>query len=277
MSVLKNFLPLSVKRRLTTYQANLRRRLLFGTLAPLVPAVEDMFDGPPTIEEFKQNGEEFFKIYQEICGLQPDERMLDIGCGIGRKTLPLTRYFNEHAAYEGVDVAKVGIDWCRKKITPRFPNFRFQQIDVYNKHYNADGKFRPSEYTFPFPDKSFSFVMLGSVFTHMLPSDLEHYLSEIYRVLATGGRCLITYFILNHESLRLVESGASSLDFRYELDGYHRTISRDVPELAVAFDEDWIKILYHNLGMEIVRVDYGSWCGRASYLSHQDLVLAAKA
>jgi len=234
-----------------------------------------MFDGPPTLKEFKLNGEEFLKIYRKICGLQPDERMLDVGCGIGRKTLPLTQYFNEHATYEGIDVAKKGIDWCRQKITPRFPNFRFQQIDVYNKHYNPDGKYRPSEYTFPFPDKSFSFVMLGSVFTHMLPSDLEHYLSEIYRILDAGGRCLITYFLLNHESLRLVESGASTLDFKYGLDK-HRTISPDVPELAVAFDEDWIKTLYSNLGMDLVRVDYGSWCGRTSYLSYQDLVFATK-
>jgi SAM-dependent methyltransferase len=234
-----------------------------------------MFDGPQTMREFKTNGEEFLKIYKEICGLRPDEKMLDVGCGIGRKTLPLTQYFNERAVYEGIDITKAGIDWCRNKITPRFPNFHFQQIDVYNKYYNPGGTYQPSEYKFPFADESFSFVMLGSVFTHMLPDDLQNYLSEIRRVLMHGGRCLITYFLLNDESLPLIERGQSTLDFKYVFDKY-RTISPEVKELAVAFDEAWIRWLYQELGLKILRVDYGSWCARENYLSYQDLILAVK-
>ena len=117
---------------------------LFGDLAPLVPRVEDMFDGSPNLEGFKRTGEDFLKIYKEKCGLQPDEKMLDVGCGIGRMALPLTQYANEGAVYEGIEIVKEGVDWCREKITPRFPNFHFQQIDVYNKHYNPRGKFQPS-------------------------------------------------------------------------------------------------------------------------------------
>jgi hypothetical protein len=41
---------------------------LFGTLAPLVPKVEQMFDGPQSLEVFKANGEEFFTIYTNVCG-----------------------------------------------------------------------------------------------------------------------------------------------------------------------------------------------------------------
>jgi SAM-dependent methyltransferase len=249
---------------------------LFGPLAPLVPAVEDMFDGPQNLEEFKANGEEFLGIYKDICGLQPDEKMLDVGCGIGRKTLLLTQYFNQQAVYEGLDITKAGIDWCSAKITPRFANFHFQHIDVYNKHYNAHGKYQPSEHRFPFADDSFSFVMLGSVFTHMLPGDVENYVSEIHRVLIKGQRCLISYFVLNEESLPLIEAGRSTLDFKYEFDTY-RTVSCEVPERAIAFDERWIKTLYQKHGLNISRVDYGSWCGRRNYLSYQDLILAVKA
>src|ERR1019366_6571436 len=99
-----------------------------------------------SLEEFKHNGEEFLKIYRELCGLQPDEKMLDVGCGIGRKTVPLTQYLNKGAVYEGIDITKKGIDWCGQKITPRFPNFHFQLIDVYNKYYNPHGKYKASEY-----------------------------------------------------------------------------------------------------------------------------------
>jgi hypothetical protein len=118
--------------------------------------------------------------------------------------------------------------------------------------------------------------MLGSVFTHMLPDDLSNYLSEVHRVLEKGGRCLITYFLLNEESLQLVGAGKSSLDFKFTEDGY-RTISRETPELAIAFDEDWIVGLYRKLGVEAARLDYGSWCGRPHYLSYQDHILAVKA
>ena len=53
--------------------------------------------------------------------------------------------------------------------------FRFQQIDVSTELYNKEGRYQASEYRFPFPDDSFDFVMLGSVFTHMLPEDVANY------------------------------------------------------------------------------------------------------
>lgn len=39
---------------------------LLGTLAPLVPGVEQMFDGPESLEAFQANGEEFFTIYTNV-------------------------------------------------------------------------------------------------------------------------------------------------------------------------------------------------------------------
>jgi SAM-dependent methyltransferase len=276
MNLMKIIIPFPIKQKIRNYIGNRNKERLFGALAPFVPRIEDMFDGPQSLVEFKRNGEEFLKIYKEICGLQPDEKFLDVGSGIGRKTLPLTQYLNQGAVYEGIDITKSGIDWCREKITPRFPNFHFQQIDVYNKYYNPAGKYQPAEYKFPFPDESFSFVMLGSVFTHMLPADLENYLSEIHRVLKKGGRCLITYFLLNEESLRLIEAGRSTLDLKHVFDKY-RTMSREAPEQAIAFDEGWIKELYGRQGLKVLRIDYGSWCARESYLSEQDLILGVKA
>lgn len=118
--------------------------------------------------------------------------------------------------------------------------------------------------------------MLGSVFTHMLPRDLENYLSEIVRVMQKGGRCAITYFLLNQESLRLIAGGKSTLDLKHAIDQY-RVVSLDVPEIAIAFDESWIKALYEKNGLRIERLDYGSWCGRQRYVSYQDMIFASKA
>lgn len=275
LNIVKRIIPSPIKLKIRAYREAKLKEKLFGDYASLVPAVEDMFDGPPSLQHFKSNGESFLEIYQEICGLEQDEVMLDVGSGIGRKTLPLTRYFNDNAIYWGIDLTKVGVDWCSEKITPRFPNFQFQHIDVYNKFYNPLGSHQPEKYRFPFDDETFSFVMLGSVFTHMLPAEVENYLSEIHRVLKQDGRCLITYFLLDEESLALVDAGNSDFDFKYKFDGY-RTVSREVPEKVIGLEEDLIWNLYAQLGFEIKRVDYGSWCKRKVYLNYQDMILAYK-
>src|SRR5438270_11856689 len=102
--------PSGLRRRIRQYLTNRNKARLFGDLAPLVPSVNQMFDGPESLAEFKANGEEFLRIYREVADVQPNERMLDVGCGIGRKTLPLTQYFSSDAAYEGVEIAKEGVD-----------------------------------------------------------------------------------------------------------------------------------------------------------------------
>jgi SAM-dependent methyltransferase len=274
LKLARRLAPHALKRAVRRLQEARDKARLFGALAPLVPPVEEMFDGTASLEEFKANGEEFLRIYRDVCGLQPDERMLDVGSGIGRKTIPLTQYLNEQASYEGIDVAASGVNWCRRNITPRYPNFHFQQIDVRNPQYNPSGTFSPSEYRFPYPDGSFTFVTLGSVFTHMLPGDVRHYLHEIHRMMAPG-RCLISYFLLNEESQRMIAAGSSTLDF-VNVDDEYATISPDLPEKAIALDERFVVSLYSEAGLKIERIDYGSWCGRYEFLSYQDLILAVR-
>jgi len=87
----------------------------------------------------------------------------------------------------------MAIDWCRRKISSKYPNFHFQFADIFNGVYNPKGKIKPVEYKFPYENESFDFVFVKSVFTHMLPQDMEHYFSEIARVLRKDGRCLITF------------------------------------------------------------------------------------
>ena len=101
---------------------------------------------------------------------------MDVGCGIGRMAVPLINYLTEVGSYDGFDIIKPNINWCMNNITPRFPHFRFQHVDIYNKHYNNTGTLQANTFSFPYPDESFNFVLLTSVFTHMLPVDLRHYL-----------------------------------------------------------------------------------------------------
>jgi len=225
--------------------------------------------------DYTQIGEEFFQYFVDIAGLRPRERVLDIGCGTGRMARPLTRYLKT-GSYDGIDIVASSIEWCQQAYAHRYPNFHFHFADIYNKAYNPTGNYQASEYRFPFETSSFDFVFLTSVFTHMLPQDMENYLSEITRVLRPGGRCLITYFLLTPDSLKFIEEKASDIDFRYTLQGC-RVKDKGVPEAAVAYDESRIRELYEKHELNVSEpFRYGSWCGRKNGLSYQDIIVASK-
>ncbi|HET9906563.1 MAG TPA: methyltransferase domain-containing protein [Anaerolineales bacterium] len=226
--------------------------------------------------DFIKVGEGFKKHFVELGDLKPTDRVLDVGCGIGRMAIPLTSYLSEQGEYWGFDIVKAGIDWGQKRISSKFGNFHFLHSDVYNKHYNPEGRIQARDYRFPFESGFFDFVFLTSVFTHMLPPDVENYMSEISRVLKPGGKCLITFFILNEESVRLVRSGKSRLNFKYPLDGCV-TIDKNTPEEAIAYEEEVVRNFFDGNGLVISQpIYYGSWCNRQKFVTYQDLIVAEK-
>src|SRR5215469_3416700 len=145
-----------------------------GRRDPLIPPRWMVFVGGCNF-----NDQEFLRYFAELGGLKPGDRVLDVGCGIGRMAVPLTKFLDERGSYEGFDIVPDGITWCQSQITPRFPRFRFTLADIYNGLYNPGGGYRAGDYVFPYPDASFDFVFLFSVFTHMLPADMENYLRQI--------------------------------------------------------------------------------------------------
>lgn len=220
--------------------------------------------------------EEFLGYFKELSSLKPTEEVLDIGCGCGQMAAKLSEYLDQNSTYEGLDIAEPAIDWCSKNISSRYPNFHFQLADVFNKKYNPRGKNQPSQYTFPYEDESFDFVFAKSIFEHMLPEDIQHYLSEIVRVLKTGGRSLITFFLLNRESLDLMKTAKSTTNFKYNR-GIYSTVDERTPEVLLAYDEAFILNLYKRLQLRItLPINFGWWCGRSSYLSYHDIIVASK-
>jgi ubiquinone/menaquinone biosynthesis C-methylase UbiE len=220
-------------------------------------------------------GKEFFRFFLDFGHLKPDDRVLDVGCGLGRMAMPLTTYLRD-GSYEGFDIVAESINWCKKNISSKYPSFQFQLSDIYNKQYNPAGRYKALEYQFPYEDASFDFVFLTSVFTHMFPLDVEHYMNEIRRVLKKQGRSFITYFLLNEESLRLISDGQSREDFKHNL-GQFRTADNNIPEHCIAYDEAFIIKLYNNCRLEIKHpILYGLWCGRKLFTSYQDIIISIK-
>jgi SAM-dependent methyltransferase len=222
----------------------------------------------------------------ELGALRPDAAILDVGCGLGRIAREVSRYLQPGGSYHGIEIQTRFIDHLRREFAER-PAFHFHHADIRNTEYNPRGTIPATEYRFPVPDESVLLVVLRSVFTHMLPPEVDHYMGEIRRVLRPGGRSLITYYLLNEQSRPFVDSVQRPIFAAYPFDGRgsfphdcgeYRVRYREVPERAVAYDEAFVRRLYVRHGMTILEpIRYGSWSGRTKYLTGQDVVVAEKA
>jgi len=244
----------------------------------LIPPREMLHDGSSSAEEFVLLGEGFLQhILVPRAHLAPTAAILDLGCGNGAVARALTRFLSAHGRYEGLDINRTTIEWLQERYKAH-ANFRFTHADVSNSLYNPNGKAHPAQYRFPFEDSSFDLVLLKSVFTHMFPNEVQVYMREISRVLKTGGRSVITYFLLNVESRRFIEKGLDALGFASDYDGDRlcRIANPAIPEFAVAHDEQRVRECYVQTGCSVVNLEFGNWCGRTSFLGLQDLVIAVK-
>jgi SAM-dependent methyltransferase len=252
---------------LDTWDALRHRRL------PMVPPRRKSFVGPG---DFERVGSSWLRDFVEFGGLEATHHVLDVGCGIGRMAVPLTRYLAADARYEGIDVVASGIDWCAKEISSRHPNFRFSLADVRNALYQPRGRYAASEYRFPFDDETFDFAFATSLFTHMQGADARNYLRQAARVLRPGGRLLASFYLLNPEARQLIDAGKSTLSFRVPLkDAFAETEA--APEAAVAHEEADVREWVAAAGLKLREpIQLGAWCGREPARHGQDYFVAFK-
>jgi SAM-dependent methyltransferase len=267
-AALRRFLPVPVRRalrsaRLSTW--SLADRLRGGSMAP-------GYQGLIGEGDLDQVGAEYLGHFREIGGLEAGDDVLDIGCGVGRMASPLTTYLSE-GTYHGFDVMEPTISSCRRRFSS-FPNFHFEHVDVFNGKYNPKGRIPPAEFCFPYADATFDFAFAISVFTHMLPADVERYLREAARVLRPGGSILATWFVMTPEAATLVEEGQSDVRFDVQHDGVWQADAREA-EAAVAYRLDDVSDLYRRASLELLEpIRYGRWSGAADGLSYQDVLVA---
>lgn len=212
---------------------------------PMIPPRGMVFIGSG---DFEKQGLHLLDLVIRYAGLKPDSKILDVGCGIGRLAVPLTNYLTAEGGYEGFDIVKKGIDWCNRKITARFPNFHFLWIDLKNDLYNLSTDTEAKNFTFPYAADSFDCIVLTSVFTHMMPNDVDNYLKQISRVMKQDGRCLATFFLLNPEVKKQMEENKIQFRFLHSFDGYS-LMDKKVKEANVAFDDTYLSSLLEKNGL----------------------------
>jgi SAM-dependent methyltransferase len=250
----------------------------------LVPSPEFIHEIGIGDGDFRAIGEAIASSYAFKGWLLPHHTFLDIGCGLGRVARPLTKFISSEGRYIGFDINRPAIDWCKERYV-RFPNFSFTHIDAQSGRYNPDGKFKASSVRFPLPDAVADFTNLSSVFTHMWPDDVAAYLKEVSRLLKPGGRCSITYFLLDPLTQvklptltpeTLSEPLLGKRNWHPIEGGYVR--NKDRPEDVVLLDELMVRRMYAEAKLLVTDTAYGDWCKQIRGVGKkgQDVIVAIK-
>ncbi len=110
-------------------------------------------------------------------GLQPNDYLIDVGCGSGRLAFALARSpWRDSVRYLGIDIVPAMLEFAVQKC--RQPRWRFELV---------------TEPRIPEVDGVAEMVCFFSVFTHLMQEESFLYLEEARRVLKPGGRIIATY------------------------------------------------------------------------------------
>lgn len=246
---------------------------IFRDKKSLIPPKGLMFTGSGGYESI---GKQFFNYFLKFGDINPDSAILDIGSGIGRMAVPFTNYLSEKGKFEGFDIVKIGVDWCKKNITSRYPNFNFKLIPLKNDLYLLNTNESASNLVFPYESETFDFVFLSSVFTHMMPNDVENYISEINRVLKVNKKCFATFFILDEISENAMNKNGAK-QFPHAMTNYS-LMDKSVKEANVAFKKEYILNLLQKNNFEVTHFIRGNWSGVEADIfdQHQDIIIFKK-
>lgn len=252
--------------------------MIHAALAGALAAARDRWDPPRRLMDrvgsnYFETGQEFAQHFVDLGGLQRTDRVLDIGCGCGRMAWALADYLRP-GSYEGFDVDRAQIAWCKFNVTPRFRQFRFRWSPVHNGVYNPTGWIEASAFTFPYSDGEFDFAFATSLFTHLLPAEATRYMHELGRVLRPGGVSLLTFFL--PPAGGFAPGWTPEITFSHEHQGT-LVMDPEHPARAVAYREAWLREHMAAAGLEIREpIHFGGWSGRPDSLSWQDVVIASR-
>ena len=200
-------------------------------------------------------------LFIEMGGLKPTDAVLEIGSGQGRMAIPLTAYLSTEGSYVGFDIVPEAVEDCRRRVSSRFPAFRFLHLPLHNDLYTDAGA-DAAGVTFPLPDESVDFAFATSVFTHMEPPAIERYLREARRVVRPGGRFLATLFLMDEDARRASQASAFRFPYR-DGDAWYMALRPRSANVALE-GQAWQEMVAR-AGWTALEMHPGSWSGRAGH------------
>lgn len=202
---------------------------------------------------------------RKFIGIEPNHNVLEIGCGVGRDAIPLTKLLWDKGSYLGIDIIEPSIVFCQTNITPRYPHFRFVRFNVKDDLHNPAGQDAMVDQKVPLPDASVDRAFAWSVLTHLWEADIRHYLGELYRVMRPGAKAYLTCFLLSPEIIaRAQKTNLTRFDLRFEHEVYPGCFinNPDMPLGAIGYTAELLESMIRDSGMALDRPFVkGAWSG----------------
>lgn len=220
-------------------------------------------------DDWKQISDYHIEMYRKYTPINPEDSIVEIGCGVGRDAISLSNILSPNGKYLGTDIIKPSIDWAKNNITKKHKNIKFVYHDIESQIHNSNGTIKTTDVKLPVKDGSVDRIFLHSVFTHMFEKDIVHYLKEFRRILKPDGLVIASFFVMDKHALAAVKNQGSQKGRRHPLSFEHK-LNRDCyindinhPEGAVGFTPRKIKSMLRrsSLGIHGRFVHRGLWSG----------------
>jgi SAM-dependent methyltransferase len=245
----------------------------------LPPPLLMLEEAEEVLEDWFAGGAEQATLARTLAEVRASSTVLEIGCGLGRMAFALRRLIIT-GRYIGVDVVEEKIAFLRRTLGARAANFAFVHLDAHNGFYNPTGHLATLDIALPCSDGEVDAVVSMAVFTHLLPENVDRYVSEITRVLRPGGRALLSCYLLDHydpDAARPPRYSGTQFAFDHAVagDAEVRTSCPEQPEAMTAFTERFLLDAARRHGLHpVVPALPGSWSGATdAWLTGQDLVI----
>ena len=198
-----------------------------------------------------------------------DNLILDVGCGTGLLGISSEPFLGEKGRYVGIDVMGNDIKFCRNHYPPS--SFEFIHFDANNPEYSPSQKSKRLKWNLE--DERFDLVTALSVWTHLNEKDALFYIKEVNRILKSGGKAIITFFLLDdlyERSLKIRSSEKGKYHFTsqdmwifdksaYDSEDWLCPKWAKVPESAIGVTNVGFERLITEAELELIKHYPGNW------------------